>query len=93
MYSDIFKGEIGYLKEHFMEQNKDYVKAMNKIFLLSALFNVDVFHRRDSDTYLISDYTSNYKAEYSIEIEIKYISKLINYINDKIKSNALIFHC
>lgn len=82
LYTDLFKDNLLYLKRHYLTQNKDYGKAMNKIFLVAALFNVDIFHRRDSDTYLLNDYDTEYDKEYPIKIEIEYIGETISKVTN-----------
>lgn len=77
LFQDVFSDKFNYLQEHFMDDSKDYGKAMNKIFLIAALFGVDMIHRRDSDTFLLEDFDSSYENKFPIEMEIKYLGREI----------------
>lgn len=84
LFSKIFTGELKKYFSIFMSPEKNYGNAMNKIYLIAMHFNVDIFHRRDSDTFLLSDYSKETKELFPLEIEIKYLGKKVDLLNNDI---------
>lgn len=66
------------IKKMFLDTKSNYGITMNKISLLTCSFGADTFHRRDSDTCLMSDEMFETRKVYPIEYELKYIGKKIN---------------
>jgi len=83
-FETLFENRFPELKELFLSREKNYGTAMNKLFLFTSSFNTDMFHRRDSDTCLISDEIKGAKDIYPIELELKYLKKSVSYIKEEL---------
>lgn len=82
-FQTLFENKSNHLKNLFISRGKNYGTAMNKLFLFASSFNVDMFHRRDSDTCLISDEIKHAGTMYPIEIELKYLNKTVSYVKEQ----------
>lgn len=75
LFKDIKNGNE--IKKIFLDTKCNYGTTMNKIAVLTCSLGADTFHRRDSDTCLISDEISKTRKVYPIEYELEYIGKKI----------------
>lgn len=75
LFKDIKNGDE--IKNIFLDTKCNYGTTMNKIAVLTCSLGADTFHRRDSDTCLISDEICKTRKVYPIEYELEYIGKKI----------------
>ncbi len=83
-FQTLFENKSRQLENLFISREKNYGTAMNKLFLFTSSFNADMFHRRDSDTCLISDEIKHAETIYPIEFELKYLNKPVSYVREQL---------
>ncbi|TQE36242.1 hypothetical protein Sipo8835_10185 [Streptomyces ipomoeae] len=72
-FAALLEGEPERVRNVFSSRAKNYATAMNKLFLMTPSFGADMFHRRDSDTTLLSDHLDGIAPRYPIEPELRYL--------------------
>lgn len=84
-FKELF-GEIdGKIFKVFTYTGVNFGTAMNKLGLFTVSLGAEAFHRRDSDTYLISDKFPEIETLFPIENELKYLGRTIKYFKEKNK--------
>jgi hypothetical protein len=76
-FAALLDGEPERVREVFSSRAKNYATAMNKLFLMTPSFGADMFHRRDSDTMLLSDHLTGTAPRYPIEAELRYLGERV----------------
>lgn len=84
-FKELFKNMDERLFKIFTYTGVNFGTAMNKLGLFTVSLGAEAFHRRDSDTYLMSDKFSDIETLFPIENELKYLGKTIKYVKEKNK--------
>jgi hypothetical protein len=69
----------------FVATDRDYGRAMNKVFLATVSCGAQGFHRRDSDTALLEDYAEGAPRQFGLEVELQMLGKRLSQVGTHVR--------